>query len=244
MLETVLTPGKALVRCEDDQSVIELSGLFQRSDQLPDPVVQALDGLLVSPRTFEEFATHRRTLHRVVLTIVASSPGLSILDVLRLARTRPFEVVGEGDRRVLGKEPLMARSWGEWAMASGVAEPEKPGFVRIPALSFQIIDGPFSVVVGRISFDQLFFSTLKGNQLVVVVGAGVLGELRPIPDDLEIPIPSISCIRARMPLADLSGRVACLFERAHPKWSFFDRIRPWIVSFHPHGLDAVGEFSG
>ena len=47
-----------------------------------------------------------------------------------------------------------------------------------------------------------------------------------------------------MPLADLSGRVACLFERTHPKRSLLRVVfASWIVTFHSHGLDAIGEFS-
>ena len=124
MLETVLAPGEALVRCEDDQSVLELSGFLQSRDQLPNPVVQAHHCFLVAARAFEEFATPGWSLQRVVLTIVASSPGLPILDVLRFSWARPFEVVGEGNRRVLGNNSFVARGWGEWAVASSIAEPK------------------------------------------------------------------------------------------------------------------------
>ncbi len=55
--------------------------------------------------------------------------------------------------------------------------------------------------------------------LVVIVVAGVFGMCRPIPDNLIVPVATVSRVDAGMPLTDLRRLVAALSELTWHKWT-------------------------
>src|SRR5688572_30281032 len=100
-------------------------------------------------------------------------------------------------------------------MHAPVAEPQIPRLRRVAMRAADELARPLRVVVRRIAIDLLLHAVDR-EDLPFVISAGVLRVLRPIPDDLVIPITSPARVVARVPLADVRGLVTAFAEDLRP----------------------------
>src|SRR5262249_13037147 len=107
-----------------------------------------------------------------------------------------------------------------------------------------VLDGPFRVVVRRVAVLPAL-DAVEGQQLPLVVGAGVAGVLRPVPDDLVIPVASEAGVRAGGAPADLGCPDAVAAAQGGPEGARFGVVgAAGVRTFHAHRLDAVRLLAG
>jgi hypothetical protein len=86
---------------------------------------------------------------------------------------------------------------------------------------------------------------IEGENLILVVIAGVVRMRRAVPDDLIIPVAAVAGVCACVPLADLRSVVAVLAEDRRDKGAFGRIVRAaWIDAFHGHRLHGVLQAAG
>ena len=92
-------------------------------------------------------------------------------------------------------------------MRGAVAEPQVPGLVRVTMLSTNELFGPARVVIGGVFLDPPCLTPIEGDELIVVIMGGIVGELGSVPDNLEVPVTPDSGICSGMPFPDLLGGI-------------------------------------
>ena len=245
----MLAHGEALIGGVDDEGVVVLAGFLERGDELADafidggnafidlahPVVEAF-AFLAFAKGFAALSSHR-------IAVGAFRPCLLFIEVIGFAFAGWENVGGHRDFGIF-VAAFVAFGGGGWTVNAAVADPEVPWLCSIAVFATDVIERPLGVVVGRVAFDGLLLA-IDAHDLRFVVGTGVFGMQRAIPNDLMIPIAPPTGVSAGVPLADLCGVVALL---AHFRWN--EGALLWIVStarvfaLHRHGLDAVRKAPG
>src|SRR5262249_25128432 len=143
-----------------------------------------------------------------------------------------------GDLRVLVQALVPGRGLGR-AVDVPVAQPQKPRLALVAVLALDVLDSPFGVVVRRVAVLPLLLA-VESQQLLLVVGPGVVRVFGPVPDDLVVPIAAEPRVRAGVPLADLGGVVAVRPELRRPERTLLRVVgAAGVLPLRPHRLDAV-----
>ena len=127
----------------------------------------------------------------------------------------------------------------KWTVDRSVADPQVPRFFRVAILATDKVFGPVRVIIRRVTLCQDRLATVRLNQLIVEIVAGVFRIARSVPDLLVIPVAVGSCVDAGVPLADLAGGVAVLSKHARPERTLLRVVRrAGILALHPHRVHA------
>ena len=120
-----------------------------------------------------------------------------------------------------------------------IAQPEVPGLLWFSVLTLYEVNCPVGVLVSGIALENFGLATLVCYWLIVVVVLVGLCVFRAIPDDLEVPIPSIAGVNPCVPLSDLGRDITMFTEDFRPEWTLLRVIyTAGVRPLHPHRLHA------
>ena len=243
----MLPHPEPLVRREHNQRVLQLPRLFQHRQHPPDPLIQRLHTVIRLMHKILKrlplplillFPKRRSALPRIRFPIRPLHPSLRLLQKARLPGPRPKQI-RRPLHRVTVMLPLVPIRRRRRPVNRPVTQPQKPRLLRIPLLTLQKIHRPLRVLVRRIPRLHPLHPIFH-HDLIIKIVPRILRMLRPIPNDLMIPVPPQTRIRPRMPLPDLHRLIPLLPQHLRPILTHLRIIRaPRIRPLQPHRLNPM-----
>src|SRR5262249_29368507 len=151
---------------------------------------------------------------------------------------RAEQIAWFGNLRLL-VQPLVPRRRLRRPGAAPVAEPQEPRLRFVAVRPLDVLDSPLRVVVGRVAVLP-FLLAVDVQALLLLVRPGVIRVLRPVPNDLRVPVAADPGVGAGVPLADVRGVVAAGAELRRPERALLRVVgAPGILPLRPHRLNGV-----